>query len=195
MATTLLRLSLADAGLELTREEFAEAEFAEPYRYERSQGKLVVMSPAGHEHHKTTASVHESLVIYKVSRPDIVELVFQESWTAIDEDSDRKPDIAVYLTNAEPQPDIPERVPELAFEIVSAGWENRRRDYKEKRAEYEQIGVLEYLIVDRFDHFVTVLRLVEGKYVEHVLMPSDSYSTPMLPGLEIPLRDIIGDSH
>ena len=120
-------------------------------------------------------------------------MIFQESWTAIDEDSDREPDIAVYLTNAEPQPEIPERVPELAFEIVSAGWENRRRDYEEKRAEYEQIGVLEYVIVDRFDHRVTVLRLVDTRYVEHLLKPSDSYSTPLLPGLVIPLRDIIGE--
>ena len=192
MATTLHRLTLADAGLELTREEFAEAEFAEPYRYERHQGRLVVMSPPGFEHHKTTASFHESLVIYKVSHRDIVEHVFAEAWTGIDEQGDRFPDIAVYLCDGEPISELRNRVPELVFEIVSAGWENRRRDYEEKRAEYEQIGVLEYVIVDRLDHRVTVLRLVDGEYVEHLLKPSDSYSTPLLPGLEIPLRDIIG---
>ncbi len=192
MATTLLRLSLADAGLELTREEFAEAEFAEPYRYERSQGRLVVMSPPGYEHHRGVKPFRNHLGAYELAHPDIVEDVFQESWTEIDEDSDREPDIAVYLRSSEPQPHIPERVPELIFEIVSAGWANRRRDYDEKRAEYEQIGVSEYVIVDRFDHCVTVLRLVDGEYVEHLLKPSDSYSTPLLPGLEIPLKDIIG---
>lgn len=192
MSTTLHRLSLADAGLKLTREEFAEAEFAEPYRYERSQGRLVVMSPPGFEHHKTTASFHESLVLYKVSHREIVEHVFTEAWTGIDEQGDRFPDIAVYLCDADPITELRNRVPELVFEIVSPGWENRRRDYEEKRAEYEQIGVLEYVIVDRIDHCVTVLRLVDGEYVEHLLKPSDSYSTPLLPGLEIALKDIIG---
>ena len=192
MTTTLHRLSLADAGLELTREEFAEAEFTEPYRYERYQGKLVVMSPAGYEHHQGVKPFRNHLGAYELAHPDLVEDVFQESWTEIDEDSDREPDIAVYLRSSEAQPRIPERVPELVFEIVSAGWANRRRDYEEKRAEYEQIGVLEYVIVDRFDHCVTVLRLVDGEYVEHLLKPSDSYSTPLLPGLSIPLHDIIG---
>ena len=192
MSITQLRLTAADHGLELSREEFAEAEFAEPYRYERYQGRLVVMSPAGHEHHQSVKPFRNHLGAYELAHPDIVEDVFQESWTVIDEDSDREPDIAVYLRSPEPQPRIPERVPELIFEIVSAGWENRRRDYEEKRAEYEQIGVLEYVIVDRLDHCVTVLRLVDGGYVEHLLKPSDSYSTPLLPGLEIALQDIIG---
>jgi Uma2 family endonuclease len=78
------------------------------------------------------------------------------------------------------------------FEIVSPGWENRCRDYQEKRMEYERLGVLEYVIVDRHDQRVTVLRLVERKYQEQLLKPSDSYRSPLLPGLEIPLEPIIG---
>jgi Uma2 family endonuclease len=104
---------------------------------------------------------------------------------------DRIPDIAVYLKSAEQPPQIPDRIPELIFEIVSPGRINRRRDY-EKREEYERLGVLEYVIVDRFDHEVTVLRLVEGKYEEQLLKSSETYRTPLLPGLEIPLHPIIG---
>lgn len=192
MSATLLRLTAADAGMELTCEEYAEAEWSEGNRFERCNGKLVVMPPAGSEHRTTSEPLRDHLVVYKVSHRDLVEHVFEESWMAVDDDTDRIPDIAVYLrTKHEGQP-IPDRVPELVFEIVSPGRTNRRRDYDEKRDEYERIGVLEYVIVDRFDHEVTVLRLVDGRYAEQILKPSDTYRTPLLPGLEIPLQAIIG---
>jgi Uma2 family endonuclease len=192
MSATIQQLTAADAGLELTRTEFADAEWAEGVRFERVHGKLVVMPPAGHEHHVTVEPIRDYLGAYRLAHPDIVDHVFQESWTSVDEDTDRIPDIAVYLKSAEQPPQIPDRIPELIFDIVSPGRINRRRDYDEKRAEYERLGVLEYVIVDRFDHEVTVLRLVEGKYAEQLLKPSDTYRTPLLPGLEIPLQPIIG---
>ncbi len=192
MPATILRLSAGDAGMELTREEYAEAEWNAGDRFERCHGKLVAMPPAGYEHRTTSEPIRDLLVVYKVAHLDLVEHVFEESWTAVDDETDRIPDIAVYLrTNHAGQP-IPDRVPELVFEIVSPGRANRRRDYDEKRDEYERIGVLEYIIVDRFDHEVTVLRLVDGQYQEQILKPSDTYRTPLLPGLEIPLQSIIG---
>ncbi len=77
------------------------------------------------------------------------------------------------------------------IEIVSAGWENRRRDYQEKRDEYERLGVREYVIVDRFDHLVTVFTLTDDHYAEQRLGPSDSYTSPQLPGLSISLQEVI----
>ena len=41
MSATILRLAAGDAGMELTREEFAEAEWTEGDRFERCNGKLV----------------------------------------------------------------------------------------------------------------------------------------------------------
>jgi len=43
------------------------------------------------------------------------------------------------------------------FEIVSPGSLSRKRDYVKKRAEYHKLGILEYVIVDRFTQGVTVL--------------------------------------
>ncbi len=192
MPATILNLSAADAGLELSREEFAEAEFDTRYRYERHEGRLVVMPPAGHEHRVTSEPIRDRLVVYKVAHPEIIEHVFEESWTSIDDNTDRIPDIAVYLRARFAGEQIPNRIPELIFEIVSPGRANRHRDYDEKRDEYERIGVLEYVIVDRFDHEVTVLRLVDGHYHEELLKPRDTYRTTLLPGLEIPLQPIIG---
>ena len=192
MSATLLQLTAADAGMELTREEFADAEWADGTRFERCNGRLVVMPPAGHEHRVTSEPIRDRLVVYKVAHPEIVEHVFEESWTSVDENTDRIPDIAVYLRTRFAGQQIPDRIPELIFEIVSPGRANRRRDYDEKRDEYERIGVLEYVIVDRFDHEVTVLRLVDNHYHEELLKPRDTYRTPLLPGLEIPLQPIIG---
>jgi hypothetical protein len=47
--TTILELGPDDAGMRLTAEAFAHADFQEPYTYERVQGRLVLMSPAGPE--------------------------------------------------------------------------------------------------------------------------------------------------
>ncbi len=52
--TTILTLGPDDAGLRLTAEEFAHADFQGPYTYERVKGRLVVMSPAGPEHSKVS---------------------------------------------------------------------------------------------------------------------------------------------
>lgn len=192
MPTASLTIRPTDAGTELTREEFAEAEFTEGYRYERHEGKLVAMPPPGHDHHLTTGSIRDYLGAYRLAHPEVVEYVVQDSWTSVDENTDRIPDIAVYLKSTEARPRLPDRVPELVYEIVSPGWENRRRDYGEKRQEYERLGVREYVIVDRHDQRVTVLQLVEGKYQEQLLKPADTYRSPLLPGLEIPLQSIIG---
>ena len=192
MPIASLTICPTDAGMELTREEFAEAEFAEGYRYERFEGRLVAMPPPGEPHHFTVEPFRTLLGTYSVTHPDIVEHVLQDSWVQNNGDTDRIPDIAVYLRSTrEPSP-LAERVPELVFEVVSPGWENRRRDYQEKRAEYERLGVQEYVIVDLHDQRLTVLRLVDGKYDEQLLKPADTYRSPLLPGLEIPLQSIIG---
>lgn len=189
MGKSKLLLTPADSGMELSREEYAEADVKGPWRYERVRGRLIVMAPAGHDHHSTSEPVRDCLVVYKVQHPDVVEHVFEESWTSIDDDTDRHPDIAVYLRTGSGR--IPERVPDLIFEIVSEGRRDRERDYDEKRSEYESIGVREYVIVDRFDHQVTVLRLEAGEYVESVLDAGDVYSTPLLPGLKVPLGEVL----
>jgi Uma2 family endonuclease len=84
-------------------------------------------------------------------------------------------------------------VPELIFEIVSPVAADRRRDYEEKRAEYQRIGVEEYVIVDQVEHRLLVLRLQDGQYVEKELGSNDTYRTDLLPGLEIPLEEAIGE--
>ena len=81
-----------------------------------------------------------------------------------------------------------EGAPDIAVEILST---NRRRDLVRKRQIYAEAGVLEYWPIDPRDDTVTQLELREGEYVERaVLTADDTLTTPLLPGLSIPLADI-----
>ncbi|MEX0716639.1 MAG: Uma2 family endonuclease [Planctomycetaceae bacterium] len=191
MSRTILNLTHENDRLPVTREEFAEAEFEEPWRYERAQGRLVVMPPPGWDHQHVTCWFRNHLGAYMLDHPDLVEEVFQECWAAIDELTDRIPDIAVYLKSSADQSKSPERTPDLIFETVSAGAAARRRDYEEKREDYRRFGVREYVIIDRLEHRLTVLRLADGEYVESTLGVDETYTSPLLPGLAIPLAGVI----
>jgi Uma2 family endonuclease len=126
-----------------------------------------------------------------VAHPERVAHVFGEAWISVDGKHQRIADLAVYLKGQRSNLEIPELIPELVFETVSGGGEDRKRDYVDKRAEYLRIGVKEYVIVDRFQGRMTVLRRVRGRFVETQLGSRDTYTTPLLPGLKIPLKEIL----
>ena len=187
--TTILKLGPDDAGMRLTAEAFANADFQEPYIYERVKGRLVVRSPAGPEHRKVSRPFRRELGGYWQQHPDVIEDVDVEGWVATGSEEDRIPDICVYLVGSSAT-DIPHRVPDMIFEFVSGSRADQERDYIHKRAEYYAIGVKEYVIVDRFKRVVLVLTWQETDYAERALRPGDMYTTPMLPGLEVSIRDV-----
>ena len=81
--------------------------------------------------------------------------------------------------------------PNLAIEILSPS--TRRRDEVLKRRLYERTGVNEYWVVDPRLETVKVHRLVEGKYqkaAELSLEDDAVLTTPLLPDLSLPLREI-----
>ena len=77
------------------------------------------------------------------------------------------------------------------YEFVSKDRSDQERDYIDKRKEYLDIGVKEYVIVDRFKHAVLVLTFEPNQedYVEAWLNEDQSYVTPLLPGLTVILSD------
>jgi Uma2 family endonuclease len=195
MATdqTTLELGRADHGRSLSADEFAEAFYIEPWKYERVDGKLVVMYPDSEAHDDQTEPWLERLVLYKVARPEVVQKVVPEAWVLISGLTDRIGDIGVFLwpIDGSTPPARPARVPELMFEVVSKSRTDRRRDYVEKRAEYHAIGVREYVIIDQFEQKVTVLTFEPAGYAEHVLTRLDAYETPLLPGLRVPISEVL----
>ena len=78
MGKAKLYLSHTDEGIELTREEYAEADTEGPWRFERANGRLVVMTPPGIERHITVKNFRNHLGAYELSHPDIVEHVFRK---------------------------------------------------------------------------------------------------------------------
>ena len=81
-----------------------------------------------------------------------------------------------------------EGVPDTVAEILSS---DRRRDLVRKRQVYAEAGVPEYWIFDPRADTATLLELRDGEYVERaVLTADDTLTTPLLPGLAIPLADV-----
>ena len=186
-----LCLGRRDDGRPTSAGEFADAFYEEPWKYERIDGRLVVMSPEGTGHALQGESWLKRLHVYSYNHPDVIKAVISQAWVRLDDGNDRIADIGVYLGGAPADLDIPDQVPDLIFEIVSRAKKDKRRDYVEKRAEYQKIGVREYVIVDRFAGKVTVLTLVEGTYQERVLTAADLYATPLLPGFEVRLAEVL----
>jgi Uma2 family endonuclease len=84
--------------------------------------------------------------------------------------------------------------PDLVIEILSPS--TRARDERLKRELYERMGVREYWLVDPFYDTVRVYRhdgAVLNLVAELSADAGDVLTTPLLPGLEIPLADAFGD--
>lgn len=78
---------------------------------------------------------------------------------------------------------------DLAIEVISPN--SLRRDYVEKRDEYEREGVTEYWILDPEHGEATFLRLdASGRYVEIELDEEGRISSSVVPGLQLFPSDI-----
>ncbi len=187
----VLRLGPHDQGRIVTADEFGEAEYEEPWKYEREQRRLVVMPPDGPGHDRCSEPVRDYLGAYRLAHLGLVDEVVSEAWLRVDDGTDRIGDIGVFLAGVRSALRRPDRVPELMIEVVSPDRESRERDYVKKRKEYQQLGVLEYVIIDRIRHRITVYTAAPQGYRKRVLRAGDVYSTPLLPGLAFPLSDIL----
>lgn len=186
----IFRLGRADHGRPLTAAEFAEAVFDEPWRYERVAGRLVVMAPPGGGHQQASFPWENRLHVYCSSNPKIIGYVLGQPWVVIDGKNDRVGDFGVYLATDDETLEIPGRVPEIMFEVVSPGRASHERDYVEKRGDYYRVGIREYVIIDRFRRTVTIFTSGPDGYSERVLVGGSAYTSPLLPGLIIPLSEV-----
>ena len=81
-----------------------------------------------------------------------------------------------------------EGIPDIVVEILSS---DRSRDLVRKRQIYAESGVQEYWIIDPAADTVSQLALQDGEYTERATLGvDDTLSTPLLPGLAIPLGAI-----
>src|SRR3954452_15890450 len=92
-----LILGPEDDGRPVSAEVFAAADFVPRWRYERKDGRLVVMAPIGKDHDDCSEPLRDYLGAYRLARPDVVQYVVSEAWIRVDDGGDRIGDIGVYL--------------------------------------------------------------------------------------------------
>ena len=115
---------------------------------------------------------------------DITTILSEELQRAVE------PDLVVILAGRD---DIGgarwvEGVPDIVVEILST---DRNHDLVFKRRIYSEAGIREYWIFDPRNDTVLPLELRNGEYIERpTLTAADTLTTPLLPGLSIPLADI-----
>ena len=180
-------------GIRLSVEEFMEL----PDTYDRrkmelDEGELYIMPRPRIRHQSLQLKVASSVDIYLVSFDDPPAEVFHDVIVALSLE-DRilfAPDMVIILRGgrATVTDRMVEGPPDIVLEILSS---DRRRDLVRKRQVYAEAGVPEYWIFDPRQDTATMLELRDGQYVERaVLTADDTLTTPLLPGLAIPLTDV-----
>lgn len=195
MADTLITLEIGpeDAGRRMSLEDFACAEGRAGRVYELERGVIVVVDVPGVPHLMVVQRIRNPLVVHQVKHPEQVFAVASGADCAVrmpDMESERHPDVAVYLTpppEGRPQP-WEYWTPDIVVEVVSPGGEHR--DYGIKRDEYLRAGVRLYWVVNPQERSATVHRRRSDTWEIQQLDERGKLETPLLPGLTIQLTDV-----
>ena len=180
-------------GTRLTIEEFLDLPDTElREKMELDDGELYIMPRPRPVHQFLLMRLYMFIATYIDGFAEPPAQVHTDMVTILSPSSRRVlvPDLAVMLA------DRPYRmvrgyfevIPNIVVEVLSS---DRRRDLVRKRQLYAEAGVREYWIVDPRNDSVTLLELRDSEYAERAeLTVFDTLTTPLLPGLSIPLVDV-----
>src|SRR5208337_3276807 len=190
--TRRLRLGPRSAGVLLTTEEFDRARFVEGWRYELINEVLVVSPIPSLNERDPNEELGRWLRNYQESHPQGSALDATIGEQTIETKKNRRRADRVIWAGLGRLPD-PNETPTIIIELVSKGKINQERDYVAKRAEYREIGVKEYWIIDRFSKTMTVCLFAadRDRDQELVFAANQTYATTLLPGYELPLRRLL----
>ncbi|MFL5242055.1 MAG: Uma2 family endonuclease [Gemmataceae bacterium] len=183
-----------DHGRKMPLKAFEFAEVENGWLCELARGYLVVTEVANYYHGMQIMAINRLLWLYDAAHPGAVHAILgsMECKLLVPEfESERHPDIAVYLTAPKGPKDRTiwrNWIPELTIEVVSES--SRDRDYTDKRDEYWILGVKEYWIVDAKIEQVLLLRRGRSQWIEKALGPGDVCQTKLLPGFQLPCLTI-----
>ena len=161
-------------------------------KWELDDGVLYIMSSGSPDHQFLMRQFSRHLDNYLDGFEIPPAQFYHEMTTILSRELQRapEPDIVIILNERR---DIVgrsrvEAPPDIVAEILSA---DRNRDLVRKRQIYAEACVLEYWPIDPRNGTVTQLELQGGEYVERAVLGSDdTLTTPLLPGLSIPLAAI-----
>jgi len=188
--TRRLRLGPRSAGVLLTTDEFDRARFEAGWRYELINEVLVVSPIPSLNERDPNEELGYFLRTYQESHPQGSALDLTIGEQTIETKKNRRRADRVIWAGLGRLPD-PNETPTIIIELVSKGKINQERDYVAKRAEYREIGVKEYWIIDRFSKTMTVCLFAADRDQELVIAANQTYSTTLLPGYELPLRRLL----
>ncbi len=191
-APVTLKLTPELAGILLSPEEFDAIEDCdELYNYELVHGVLVVAPPPDIGERVPNDQLGYLLRLYQDQHPQGAALNLTVSEHSMrTPDSRRRADRVIWAGLGR-LPDTRRDQPTIAIEFVSVSRRDFLRDYVTKRDEYLRVGVQEYWIIDRFRRRMTVVRGGTEPVTEIVLSEQETYTTPLLPGFELPLAPLL----
>ena len=161
-------------------------------KWELDDGVLYIMASASEDHQFLQRWLCRPIEDYFLQFDQPPARLLHDMTTVLSRELQRapEPDIVIVLNerlNIVSRARV-EGAPDIVVEILST---DRSRDLVRKRQIYAEAGVLEYWLMDPRNDTVTQLELRDGAYVERaVLGVGDTLTTPLLPGLEIPLASI-----
>src|SRR5438309_2219033 len=145
------------AGVLMTPEEFdAIAEYDENYRYELVHGVLVVTPIPLAEETGPNELLGHLLLQYREDHPQGRALDHTLPQQYVRTRTGRRLADRLIWTGLGRLPNCRKDTPSIAAEFVSAGRRSRQRDYVDKRQEYQEAGIQQYWIIDRFQRTLTV---------------------------------------
>ena len=179
-------------GTLMTPEEFdAVQDYDENYVYELIHGVLVV-NPIPQEAEVGPNDYLGHLLLGYWERnlqKSALDATLPERYIRT-KDSRRRADRLIW-TGLGRVPDWKKDLPSIAIEFVSRARRDRLRDNEEKQREYMELGIGEYWIIDRFRRIMTVFRNRPRGPQIRIVGEQETYSTPLLPGFELPLARLL----
>lgn len=178
---------LPEAVLGWSRERYdalIQSGFLDDERIELLYGRLVRMSPQGAAHNYVVRVLTRLLTARLPSELDLqVQGPFAASGV-----SEPEPDL-ILVPRAPFDGDHPTEAV-LAVEVADT---SIRKDREVKGPLYAETGIPEYWIVNIGDRLVEVYSTPEGgRYLKaDVRRPGETLTTEAIPGLEVPVRDIL----
>lgn len=185
-------LGPADNGRLMTPDEFdalTRDDVEEGYRYELIHGVFIVCPAAGPMETDPNGQLEFLLRLYDMHHPGMIDKTLYETDIRT-KTSWRRADRVIWIGLGR-VPKIKRDVPTIAVEFLSAGTRSRRRDYEEKWQEYLDLGIQEFWLFDRFLKQLTVFHRRGGTDQEQVVPITATYTTPLLPGFELPVWQIL----
>jgi Uma2 family endonuclease len=184
-----LRLDAAANGIVMGPQEFdAIDDWNRELTFELIHG-VVIVSPIPRE---GEVGPNEYLGMWLInyreghSEGGVLDGTLPERYVYLSDGSRRRADRVLWIgLGRRPNPKVD--VPAIVVEFVSQSRRDWLRDFVEKRTEYAAAGVREYWVIDRFRRLMTVFRGLE----ELSVAEAATYTTPLLPGFELPLAKLL----